>query len=84
MKKKISKEQIEDIVKEVISSQKGVKKESLSDDMDLQTDVNLDSLDIVEIIMDLEDKFNIQFKEDETFRFNTISQIIDYVERKIK
>ena len=76
--------QIEEIVLDIISSQSGVSKNKISNEANLQTDINLDSLDIVEIVIDLEDRFGISIDEEHLEKFATINNIVDYIERKVK
>lgn len=40
----------------------------------------LDSLDIVELVMDLEDEFNISISDDDADEFRTVGQLFDYME----
>lgn len=44
----------------------------------------LDSLDVVEFILELEDKFNISFETEETQNIKTIGDLLDLVEKKLK
>lgn len=47
---------------------------------DLMEDLNADSLDAVEIIMDIEDEFDITVEEDHVEKIRTIADIINYIE----
>lgn len=76
--------QIEEIVIDIISNQSGISKDKLSNEANLQTDINLDSLDIVEIVMELEDRLGISINEEHLEKFVTINNIVDYIERKVK
>ena len=76
--------QIEEIVMDIISNQSDISKDKLSNEANLQTDINLDSLDIVEIVMELEDRLSISINEEHLEKFVTINNIVDYIERKVK
>ena len=43
----------------------------------------MDSLDLVEILMEVEDTFSIDVPDDEGFRFNTVRQVADYVRSQL-
>lgn len=48
-------------------------------DTSLRDDLNADSIDAVEIIMALEDIFDIEIEEESAEKFKTIADIVDYV-----
>jgi acyl carrier protein len=47
-------------------------------------DLGLDSLDVVDMLMDIEDKYNIEFENEEMTSFVTIRDVIASVEKKLK
>lgn len=47
----------------------------------LVDDIGADSLDIVEVVMQIEEEFNIEIPDDEVEKLVTIQEIIDYVEK---
>lgn len=47
-------------------------------------DLGLDSLDVVDMLMDIEDKYNIEFENEEMTSFVTIKDVITSVEKKLK
>jgi len=54
------------------------------DDSKALKDLGLDSLDIVEMCLDLEDKYGIQFTTDELSSFKTVGDLLSSIEKKIK
>lgn len=46
-------------------------------------DLSLDSIDIIEIEMELEDTYDISFSDDDINKFNTIQELIDLIVKKI-
>lgn len=46
----------------------------------IKEDLNADSLDIVELMMDLEDNFGIKISDEEAMQMSTIGDIIKYIE----
>lgn len=70
---------IEEIIKESLNK-KGVSQlDAISESTNLTKDLGLDSLDGVELIMDLEERFNIQFPDSKTKDLKTIGDIISLI-----
>ena len=55
----------------------------ISMDSNLTQDLGFDSLDLVEMVMNLENEFNINIKDEEAEMLITVQQAVDYVEKKI-
>ncbi|CAH6719078.1 acyl carrier protein, mitochondrial [[Candida] jaroonii] len=51
----------------------------ITDDSSFIQDLGLDSLDVVEVVMELEHEFNIQIPDDEADSLKTVGQTIDYI-----
>lgn len=49
----------------------------------LQDDLGMDSIDAVELIMDIEKEFNIFIPDDEAESIKTVGEIYDYIEKKV-
>ncbi|MEG0250091.1 MAG: acyl carrier protein [Peptostreptococcus sp.] len=68
-------------IKEIIVDKLNIDDDSfITLDTDLMEDLNADSLDAVEIIMDIEDEFDITVEEDDVEQIRTIADIINYIE----
>ena len=74
---------IEEQVKKIIAEQLGVKLEQVTDDSNLTSDLGADSLDIVELIMNLEEILEIEIPDDESEQLKTVKEVIEFV-KKIK
>ena len=70
-------------VKSIIAEQWGVKAEEVTDTASFVDDLGADSLDTVELVMALEEEFELNIPEDEVEKFKNIQQIIDYVASKV-
>jgi len=79
----MNREEIVDRVKKMIAEQFGMTIEEISEKSNLQNDLNADSLDAVEIIMEVEDAFNISIPDEEAEALFTIGSIINYVEKNL-
>ncbi|MBC9783504.1 acyl carrier protein [Heliobacterium chlorum] len=75
-------EKIRDIVAEVAKqADETVKEENITPDY--QFDANgLDSLDLVEITMSIEETFDIEIPDEDAEKMKTVQQLVDYVESK--
>ena len=70
-------EEIRDIIAEQLSIDD---LDELTLDTSLKDDLNADSLDAVEVIMALEDEFDIEIPDEEAENFKTIGNIVEYIE----
>ena len=73
---------IEDRVKNIISEQLGCVKADLKPDTNLVNDLGADSLDEVELVMALEDEFEIEISNDDSERIKTVQQAVDYITKR--
>ena len=71
-----------DKIKEIIIEQLQVEESEVTMDTNLMKDLSADSLDAVEIIMAIEDEFDIEVPDEDAEKFQTVSDIIGYVEAK--
>jgi len=60
----------------------GVSKEKVTLEADLSADLGADSLDAVELIMAIEDEFDITIDDEVAQSFKTIKEIVDFIESK--
>ena len=73
---------IEEELFDLISSQLGVKKESIKSSSNLITDLKGDSLDMVEIVISIEEKWNISIPDESAEKIETVQNLIDYIKSK--
>lgn len=72
-----------DLKNEVITNFKKVSKKDVTLDSNIK-DLGLDSLDIVDLLMDLEDKYGVEFENEEMTSLTIVGDVVKAVESKIK
>jgi acyl carrier protein len=71
-------------VKEIVAEQLGVDLAILKENTSLKDDLNADSLDLFQIIMSLEEEFNIEIPTEDTENIATIGDIEKYLAKKVE
>ena len=69
-------------IREIIMEQLNVDQDDVTMDTHLMKDLEADSLDAVEIIMAIEDEFEIEIPDDYAEKFQNVSDIVRFVEEK--
>ena len=73
-----------DKVKEILSAQFEVDADTITPDTDIVDDLGADSLDLVDMLMSLEDAFNIGEVPDEMIeKIHTVGQLVTYLEENM-
>ncbi|MCF6466409.1 acyl carrier protein [Clostridium sp. Cult2] len=70
---------IYDKIKEMISEQFNIDEENITMDTSFREDLNADSLDLVELIMALEDEFDLEVDDDDVEKINTVGDAVEYI-----
>ncbi|MFA9488822.1 MULTISPECIES: acyl carrier protein [Mannheimia] len=71
---------IEERVKKIIVDQLGAKAEDVKPEASFIEDLGADSLDTVELVMALEEEFDIEIPDEEAEKITTVQSAIDYVQ----
>ena len=76
-------EEIFDKVKAIITEQLGVVEDNVSLESSFIDDLGADSLDIVELIMTLEDQFDIEIPDSDAEKVVTVNDVVEYIKEHI-
>jgi len=75
----VDRSQVAERIIQIVAEKMDKPKEEISEDKSIINDLGADSLDVVEVIMDIEDEFELSIPEEDAQKINTIGDAIDYV-----
>ena len=75
---------IEEKVIEIICEQMGADKSEMTRETSFINDLNADSLDTVELVMEFEDEFDMSIPDEEAEKIQTVGAAIDYVAKVVQ
>ena len=67
-------------VKAILAEQFDVEEDKITADTDLQEDLGADSLDVVDLLMSIEDEFNVEVPDEEIENIKTVGALVSYIE----
>lgn len=80
----ITREEIKKKIEEILLDHNWIKQgEVVHERHSYENDYGMDSLDSIEMIMDIEKEYNISIPDDVVTRFNTVARTIDYLHRQL-
>ncbi|GCE47247.1 acyl carrier protein [Thermosporothrix hazakensis] len=71
-------------LKQIIVEQLGVDENEVVPTASFVEDLNADSLDLVELIMSLEEKFGVQISDEDAEKITTVQEALDYIEEHLQ
>ena len=71
-------------IKRIISSKTGINKDTITLESSVVDDLSLDSIEIFEILSEIEDEFSIEVDEDSYDEIKTIKDLVTYVENALE
>ncbi len=70
-------------VKELLANQLGADEELMTMDTNIASDLGADSLDVVELLTDIQDEFQIEIPDEEIENIKTIGDLTEYIQNNI-
>lgn len=67
-------------VKAILAEQFDVEEDTITADTDLQEDLGADSLDVVDLLMSIEDEFEVEVPDEEIENIKTVGSLVSYIE----
>lgn len=67
-------------VQKIIVERLGVDAEEVTPEASFKDDLGADSLDVVELVMELEDEFNIEISDEDAEKVTTVGEVVKYIE----
>ncbi len=71
-----------DTVKEIVAKQLNISVDGIDADKEVVKDLGADSLDVVEMLMNIEDEFGISVPEEEAVNIKTVNDIVKIIDEK--
>ena len=69
-------------IKEIVAESLNVEADTLTTDTSFKEDLGADSLDLFELVMALEDEYNVEIPAEELTDLNTVGDVIEYLKNK--
>ncbi len=70
-------------IKGILAEQLGADEEDMTMETDIAKDLGADSLDVVELLMSIEDEFEVEIPDDEIENIKTIGDLTDYIQNNM-
>jgi acyl carrier protein len=71
--------EIKNRIVEIIANQLGVEEEDVTDEASVTDDLGADSLDVVELVMALEEQFDLEIPDEEAEKITNVQSIFEYM-----
>lgn len=75
---------VEKRVKEIVAEQLGVELDEVTPGAKFDEDLGADSLDIVELVMQFEEAFDLEIPDDEAEKMTTVKDAVDYIQSQVR
>lgn len=71
-------------VKELMVENLGIEADEITENTDFKKDLGVDSLDLFELVSEVEDKYSIEISSDDLEKIATVRDLVAYIEKKTK
>lgn len=69
-----------DRIKSIVADRLGVEESEITKEATFKDDLGADSLDVVELVMELEDEFDLEISDEEAEKISTVADVVNYIE----
>lgn len=73
-----------DKIKDIIVEQLDVEEDAVTMEASITDDLGADSLDVVDLVMSIEESFDVEIPDEEVENIKTVGDIVKYIENKVK
>ena len=80
----MTREEVFNKIADIVADQFDIDRKKVTGDLNFKKDLDADSIDFVEFVLDLEDAFNAEISDDDAAKLNTINEAVDYVMKNQK
>ncbi|WP_027090920.1 acyl carrier protein [Cohnella thermotolerans] len=71
---------IYDRVKRIVVERLGVEESEVTSEASFKDDLGADSLDVVELVMELEDEFDLEISDEDAEKITTVGEVVNYIQ----
>jgi acyl carrier protein len=71
-------------VRDIIAEELGIEEDTITLESDLTEDLGADSLDAIELIMEIESQFDVEIADSEATKIKSVADIVNYLENQGK
>lgn len=79
----MEKKEIFDKVSAIVADHFDIDRAKITDDLNLREDLDADSIDFVEFVLEVEDTFGAEISDDDAEKLSTIGQVVDYIDEHL-
>ena len=73
-----------DKIKDIIVAQLDVEEDAVTMEASITDDLGADSLDVVDLVMSIEESFDVEIPDEEVENIKTVGDIVKYIENKVE
>ena len=73
-----------DKIKDIIVEQLDVEEDAVTMEASITEDLGADSLDVVDLVMSIEESFDVEIPDEEVENIKTVGDIVNYIENKVE
>lgn len=75
----MDKDEVFNKIADLVTDQFDVDRSKITGDLNFKNDLDADSIDFVEFVLDMEDTFNAEISDEDAEKLNTINEAVDFV-----